>query len=104
MRNPARSRARSCWSPAWPEQLRRRELGQSVKDSGEEGVAVAVAGVVDHVQPAGAPPLGQTPGRLQRAADIVASVDQHTGDAVQGRRVAEQLVVLSGRRRAANSA
>ena len=52
-----------------------------------------MAGVVEDVKLTGAPPLRQSPRGLQRAADIVAAVDQDAGNAVQCRCITEQLVL-----------
>jgi hypothetical protein len=52
-----------------------------------------VAGFVEDVKLTGGPPLRQLPRRIQRAADVVAAVDQDAGNAVQCRGITEQLVL-----------
>ena len=54
--------------------------------------ASAVAGVIQHDEPAARPGPVQLPGRVQRPRDVVATVDQHGGDAGQAVHAAADLV------------
>src|SRR5450432_1603917 len=73
---------------------RRREMGEGASDCGGELVAAAVAFVVDDLELASGPVSGQVPGGFERAADVVAAVDEYAGDAVQRCCVVEELAVL----------
>ena len=73
--------------------LRHREPSQGANNGGDEGVSTAVAGIVEDMKRAGAPPLRQVPRGIQRAAGVVAAVDQDAGDAVQCRCTTEQFVL-----------
>src|SRR5262245_51921798 len=81
------------WSVAGIGQLRRCEPVEGANNGGDERVATAVAGIVEDVKLTGAPPLRQLPRGIQRAADVVAAVDQDAGNAVQCRGITEQLVL-----------
>jgi hypothetical protein len=52
-----------------------------------------VAGIVEDVKLTGAPAPRQLPRGIQRAADVVAAVDQDAGNAVQGRGITQQLIL-----------
>jgi hypothetical protein len=70
-------------------QLRHCEPVQGANNGGDERVSTAVAGVVEDVKLTGAPALRQLPRGIQRAADVVAAVDQDAGNAVQCRGITE---------------
>src|SRR6478752_8382566 len=76
-----------------PTSLRRCEPVEGADNGGDERVSTAVAGIVEDVKLTGAPPLRQLPRGIQRAADVVAAVDQDAGNAVQSRCITEQLVL-----------
>lgn len=63
-------------------------------DGGVEGIATAVAGVGEDVEAAGGPVAGESPWGFERAADIVAAVDEDAGDAVEFGGVADELFVF----------
>src|SRR6185295_5678929 len=69
-------------------------MAEGANDCGDECVSAAVAGIVEDAKLTGAPPLCELPRSIQWAADVVAAVDQHAGNAVQCRCIAEQLVLL----------
>lgn len=52
-----------------------------------------MARIVDHAQLTCHPTLGQVPGGLKRAADVVASMDENAGYAIQYCSVENQLVL-----------
>src|ERR1700704_1031790 len=70
------------------------EYEPGANNGGDKRVSTAVAGIVEDVKLTGAPPLRQLPRGIQRAADVVAAVDQDPGNAVQCRCIAQQLVLL----------
>src|SRR5262245_10649101 len=70
-------------------QSRRCEPVQGAYNGGDERFATAMASIVEDVKLTGAPPLRQLPRGIQRAADVVAAVDQDAGDAVQHRSITE---------------
>src|SRR5215475_12713776 len=74
--------------------MSRCEPVQGANNGVDERVSTAVAGIVKDVKLTGAPPLRQLPSSIQRAADVVAAVDQDAGNALQCRGIAEQLVLL----------
>ena len=71
----------------------RCEPVQGANNGGDKRVSTAVAGIVEDVKLTGAPALRQLPRGIQRAADVVAAVDQETGNAVQCRCITQQLVL-----------
>ena len=77
--------------------LEGRKLVQGIDHRRHEIVSAAMSGVVENLQSAGGPSLGQPPGGHQWCADIEASIDEHARDAVQLRGVPDQLVLLEKR-------
>src|SRR5262245_460398 len=71
----------------------RREPVQGADDGGDERVSATVAGIVEDVKLTGAPPLRQLPRGVQRAADVLAALDEDAVNAVQGLGIPEQLVL-----------
>lgn len=65
-----------------------------MEDGGVEGFSAAVAGVVENLEAAGLPAVGELPGDFERTADVVAPVDEDTGDAVEFGGFAYELVFL----------
>src|SRR5262245_24806598 len=74
-----------------------RKRAQGVDDGRHETIAATMSGVVENLQPAGGPALGQPPCGRQWRADVEASVDEHTRNPVQPCGVANELVVLEKR-------
>lgn len=61
-------------------------------------VVVSVTGVLQYLQGACRPALRQLPRRLKRTADIVTTVNEDPGDAVQKVGIAQELIVVQERR------
>jgi len=73
--------------------LRRCEPVQGTDNGGDEGVTTVMTGIVEDVKLTGSPALRELPGGIQRAADVVAAMDQDAGNTVQSRGITEQLVL-----------
>src|ERR1700688_3981077 len=71
----------------------RRQFDQRVDHSVQKRITAAVAGVVDDLQPAGGPGLGQPPSGLEGTADVVATAYEHGGNPGQRRRLAKKLTL-----------
>ncbi len=81
------------WARFGPETLPLRQTVQSADTDVVKRRATAVAGVVKYVKFARAPALVQTPGGHKWAANVIASINEHSRNAVQLRYLANQLIL-----------
>src|SRR5690349_7837756 len=75
-----------------------RKFVQCIDHCRHEIVSATMSSVIEHLQPASGPSLGQPPSRNQRPAYIEAAMDEHARDPVQLCGVPNQLVLFEKRR------